>query len=122
MNKIKKISISIGSCIILQITLTFINTLLNYIKLYNNKTYTIIEFIILLISYLIAGYIIGKKTNKKAWLEGLKLSILFIIILLTFNLTQGIIFNIKTIIYYLIIVITTIIGSIIGIQKKTKSY
>ena len=119
MKFIKNSLFSILFIIISLIILTFLLTLFSYFNIINDKTVSIFKIIIPIISLLIGGYNIGKNSNKKGWLEGLKLSIIFIILLIIFNLIffkQGI--NIKNILYYMIMTISTIFGSMIGISMK----
>lgn len=118
MNYLKSVGITLLYIVGIMLFLTFISTLFNYINLFNNSIMNIIKIIIPIISMLIGGFIIGKKTGKNGWLEGLKLSIIFIIILTIFNylgLDHKI--SLKTVIYYLILIISTIFGSIIGVNR-----
>lgn len=118
MNYLKNLGISILYIIVFILGLTFIFTLLNYIGLLNNTTINIIKIIIPVISMFIGGFTIGKKTGKKGWLEGLKLSLIFLVILTLFNyLGLNSNLSLKVGIYYLILVISTMFGSIIGVNK-----
>ena len=101
MNYLKKTGFSILISLGIIIVFSFLNTLLNYFELYSYNVYSIIEFIIVLFASIISGFINGKKSNKNGWFEGLKL-----------------IFNVKTIIFYVIVIVSTVIGSMFGIQKK----
>ena len=118
MNYLKKLGISIIYILSFILGLTFIFTLLHYIGLLNNTTINIIKIIIPIISMFIGGFIIGKKTGKKGWLEGLKLSLIFLVILTLFNyLGLKSTLSLKVIIYYLILIISTMFGSIVGVNK-----
>ncbi|MBE6147583.1 MAG: TIGR04086 family membrane protein [Firmicutes bacterium] len=84
------------------------SNIINYFKL-----------VISCISMLIGGVYIGIKSNKKGWLEGIKVG--FIVIILYFIISylvfdSGI--SIKTLLYYLILLISSMLGSIIGINLK----
>ena len=72
----------------------------------------------------IGGLYIGRKSMKKGFLEGLKLGIIFSLFLIIFNyLGLGNGFKLKYILYYTILIISSIFGSIIGInigEKNTK--
>ena len=115
MNYLKNISISIG----LVFFLTFIMTLLNYLNIIGSNLITVIKIFILIFSLFISGLYIEKKTNKQGWLEGLKLSLLFLILLILFEyLFLDNHFEFKNILYYLIISISCIFGSMIGISKR----
>lgn len=118
MNYLKNLSISLAFIIIFILGLTFIGTLFNYIGLFNKTFIKIIKIIIPIISMFIGGFIFGKKQGKNGWLEGLKLSLIFVIMLSLFNyLGLNSNLTIKLIIYYIILIISTILGSIIGVNK-----
>jgi len=118
MNYLKKLGISIIYILSFILILTFIFTLFNYIGILNNTAINIIKIIIPIISMFIGGFVQGKKTGKKGWLEGLKLSLIFLVILTLFNyLGLKSYLSFKVIIYYLILIISTMFGSIIGVNK-----
>ena len=68
---------------------------------------------------IISGYILGVKSDKRGALNGLIFgsitSLIFFILSLLFKNN----YQINTIIYYLILVVSSVVGSIFGIQKKT---
>ena len=118
MSYLKNLGISLMFIVAFMLVFTFIATLLNYIGLFSSTIMKIIKIIIPVISMLIGGFIIGKKQGKKGWLEGLKLSLIFLIILTIFNyLGLNFSFSVKSIIYYTILIVSTILGSIIGVNK-----
>ena len=94
-------------------------TILNYFNIINSNTINYLKLISIIISFIIGGIDIGRKGTNKGYLEGLKIAAISIVILLLLNIlgfNKGI--SIDTIIYYLIITISTVLGSIIGINKK----
>lgn len=102
------------------IILTTILTIFNIIFPIQNNINKIISFSGVLLYTFILGLKTGKETESKGYKIGFKLGISNIIILyilscitLTFKLP------LSKIIYYITILITTILGSIIGINKKT---
>ena len=97
--------------LVIIISLLLINTLY-YFNIINNNLYKVLKIIPILISIFINAYILGKNTDQKGYLEGLKLSI-------TLITKQPL--KLKVILYYLIIGITSILGSMIGINKKKDS-
>lgn len=121
MNYIKKLLkpiIYIFSILILSLLLL---TTLNYFDITNQNTSTIIKILIPIISFFIGSFILGKNSNKKGWLEGLKLSSILILLFILLNyiiFKQS--FQIKSIIFYITLIISSILGSIIGINKKNK--
>ncbi len=117
MNELKKLGISLGFSFLFLFISIFIITLLNYINVFSTKGTNIFKFIFLLISLFIGGFISGKKSFKNGWLEGIKLGGIFtLFFLLSSLLFQS--FHIKNIIFYSIIIGSTTIGSMVGINKK----
>lgn len=119
MNYIKKLSMSFIYIIATILILTFIVTLLNYFDILKDKIVSIFKIIIPIISLFIGGFYIGKRSNKKGFIEGLKLGIIFSIFILIFNfLAFSSPFKFKYLLFYLIICMSSILGSIIGINYK----
>lgn len=101
------------------LVLNTILSLLYYFNIVGSGINNYAKLFIIAISMLIGGIYIGSKASKKGWLEGLKIGIeaivlLFIISYLAFD--QGI--DAKTIIYYFILLISSMLGSMIGINKR----
>lgn len=118
MEYIKKISKCLLYFLIALLSLSFILTILNYFDIINYKIIDLIKYIILFICYLISGYYIGYNSNKKGFIEGIKIGLIISVILILLNL---IIFgNIKLtyLIYYLLLIGISTLGSIFGINKK----
>lgn len=99
--------------------LNFILSLLYYFNLIGSGIINYLKLFVVIIAMLIGGVYIGRRTSKNGWLEGLKVGaevivLFFIVSYLAFD--KGI--NIKTIIYYFILIAASILGSMIGINKK----
>ena len=106
--------------IVLIIFLSIILTTLYYFNLIGPITNKFLKIFIPIISIFINSFILGRKTLNKGYLEGFKLSLIFISIFLVSSLiTKS--FSFKLILYYLIIIITSILGSMIGINTKKES-
>lgn len=99
------------------IILTFIITTLNYFDIINGKLLSISKIIIPLLSLGLSGYIIGKNTNKNGWLEGLKIGLIITLLIMIYNLIFDTLTQ-KDVIFYLILIVSSIFGSILGINKK----
>lgn len=122
MRYLKNIGISFLYIIGLLFILTFFITLLNYFNVFGSKTMAVLEIIIFALSLFVGGVVIGRKSNKLGWLEGLKLGGIFLVILLLFNyLGLDHSFKIKDLIFYLILFISTMFGSMVGINRKKQS-
>lgn len=119
MKYLKNIGISFLIMLGIIVISSLILTSLNYFDILNKSTISIFKILIIVITYFIGGFLIGKKSIKKRWLEGLKFGLIVSIILILFNilgLNQD--FNLKLIFYYLILISSTILGSMFGINKK----
>lgn len=101
---------------------TFIITFLNYFNIISDKVISIFKILIPIVSLFIGGFYIGKKSNSKGYLEGLKLGLLFSIFLLIFNfLAFSNSFKLKYLLFYIIIITSSILGSMIGINRKKRT-
>jgi putative membrane protein (TIGR04086 family) len=100
--------------------LTLIITILHYFNLMGDKVVDISKLIISIISILVGAFIVGKSSIRKGWLEGLKYAGILIIMIAFLTLIFHLGFSTKTIIYYLIVIACSVIGSMIGISIKEK--
>ena len=97
--------------------LLFILTILYYFNLINEKTYSILKLIVLLISIFINSFILGKNTKKKSYIEGIIYGIIIITILLILTIILSKV-KLKLLIFYPLILITSLSGSIMSKIKK----
>lgn len=95
---------------------SIILTIIDYFEIFNTS---ILKLIIPLIAIFIQSFIIGKKATKLGYLAGLKFGgiIISIFILLVLILDK---FNLKSLIYYLILLLTSTLGSMLGNTKTPK--
>ena len=101
--------------IIIIVIFNIILSILNYIFPFNN---TIFLISILPISMFITCILLGKNCKEKAYLEGIKFSIIYLIINTLFILLIKTNFTYKTTIIYILIILSSILGSMIGINLK----
>jgi len=102
--------------------LNFIISIIYYFNIINDTGINYLKLIITAISMLVGGFYIGNKTTQKGWLEGLKIGLIIIIsffIIGYLGFDQGI--NIKTIIYYFILLASSTLGGMIGINKNKRT-
>ena len=95
-------------------------TLLSYFNIINNNITNIISFLYPLILIIINSFLLGKTTLKKGYLEGLKFGLLISIIFLLITIITNN-FNPKILIYYIIIITSSTLSSMIGINHKEKN-
>lgn len=109
---------TLGYYAIFIILITFICSLLNLIGV-NSTITNLLIFIFNLLAFFIFGFKNGKKVNSKGYITGLKMSGLFLLVLVIINLfTAKNFFNITTIVYYIILILAGTAGSMMGINKK----
>lgn len=118
MNYLKKIGMGLGYIISILLISILLITILNYFSIISGKTVVFLEIIISFIASFIGGLVVGKNSNQKGWLEGLKFGGIFLIFIVILNLILKNDIEFKNIIYYIIILFSTIFGSIIGINKN----
>ncbi len=119
MNYLKKAGISLLYIIGIMLIMTLFITLLNYFSIIGGKALTTFKIITCILSLFVGGFIIGKKSDKKGWIEGIKLSLIFLVLLILFNyLGLGKTPQLKNLIYYSIIITSCVFGSMIGINFK----
>lgn len=118
MEIIKKYSYHFLYTIISMLIFLLLITTLYHFNIITSNIYQILKLIFLLGTILISGIILGKKATSKGYLEGMKLALFIIILftLLTFLTNSDI--KLRILLYDLIILITAILGGMIGINKK----
>lgn len=102
------------------LVLSILFSLLYYFNILGESVYSIFKMIIPSISLFIGGVYLGKHSKEKGWLEGLKLGggmVLFLFLISILFLNS---FSFKGIIYYFIILFSTILGSMFGIRNVEK--
>ena len=117
MSSIKKFITQIFINILEIILFIFIITILYHFDLISEKIYSFLKLIILLISIFINSFSLGKKAINKGYDEGIKYGFILIIISLLLTLIWNQ-FKIRIILYYGIVLLTSTLGSMIGISRK----
>lgn len=117
MNYLKRIYKPFIFVVVFILISTFLVTLLNFFNILNYKLTIFAKFLMTIIAFFIGGFKIGKISKKQGWLEGIKFSMFLIIPMVIINLVLKS-FEYKALIFYLILIISNIIGSMFGINKK----
>ena len=120
MNYIKKYNYIYKFMLYILIICT-IQTIINLILKINTTTNQLISLISIILYIFTTSIIDGKKTTKKAYKQGLKMGLIYILILYILGIPFLVFkINLKKLIYFLIIVLISTLGTIIGINKKTQ--
>lgn len=100
----------------------FILTVLNYFNILGDKTTNVIKMILVVLTLIFSGLYLSKRSNKRGIIEGLKIgSIISIFLLLISILGFNSNFEWKNLIYYLILIFSSMTGGIIGKQGKVQN-
>ena len=96
---------------------SIIVTILNYFNIINGSLLNIIHYIIPIISVVIGSFILGKTSSKKGYIEGLKYAGIWSIFFLIINIFIKRL-DISSIIFFVILILLSMLSSILGINKK----
>ena len=98
---------------------SIIVTIFNYFNIISGIPLKILFLLIPLISIFIGSYRLGKLSNEKGYIEGIKYGLIWVILFVIICLICKV-FDWTSIIYYFILLFISILGSILGINKKKK--
>ncbi|MGM9881944.1 MAG: TIGR04086 family membrane protein [Bacilli bacterium] len=96
---------------------TIFITIFNYFNILTGTPMQIVEILIPIIAIFIGGYMIGKASSKKGYIEGLKYSAIWVIIFLIINLIAKDV-KLGDFIYFLLLILSSVLSSMIGINRK----
>ncbi len=118
MENFKKYLISLGYTLGIILVFTLIISILNYFDLFNDKVINILKLVIPIISTIVGGFFLGKSSDRNGYMQGIKFGLLFVgisfLISIIFKCFVG-----SIIIFYIIIILSSMFGSMIGINKKS---
>lgn len=100
--------------------LTLFPFILSLINLFDIEINRFIYLGSIILLSIITGMLLGFVTEKKAYLKGLALGSIMSIIMFLISLILKSKFSFYSLIYYLIVIVSSTMGSIIGITKKDK--
>ena len=119
LNKLKSYFKVILIGLLFMLVFAFLLSILEYFNLFYGKVSEVFMFIYMAILFFIIGFLVGKKATHKGYLEGIKISLSLIFILIVINVLfyqAG--FSLERTIYYFILILSSTLGSMIGINKQ----
>lgn len=93
----------------------FILSILNKLGI---QSFNLFILIIMIITFFISGYTLGKKVNKKSYLNGLIFGLITVLFMFLISLFFKEKYHLSTLIYYLILALSSMFGSMISATKK----
>ncbi len=119
MNNLKKYGFTSLIFLGFLILFSLILTTFNYFDILHFKLTNTFIFIGMILFLFLIGFEYGKKALKKGFLEGLKIGLWLIFILLFINIVfYHDHFSLERIIYYSVLILSSTLGSMVGINKK----
>jgi putative membrane protein (TIGR04086 family) len=100
---------------------TIFVTLFNYFNIIDYKTLTIISFVFVILLFMMSGFFIAKYSNRNGYVNGLIIGAANIILLLILSLILGETPRLSIGIYFLILLLSSTIGGMFGINFSRKS-
>ena len=94
-------------------------SLIMYFELISYKTLNIINYIFVILLFFITGFRISNLERNKGYLNGFFISSILIILFTIISLILGKL-NLSSLIYYISVILSSIFGGIIGVNKKTQ--
>lgn len=120
MVKIKKYIKPIIYFYITLLSYLVIITTLNYFNIINYKTVSLISFIVVILLFMMVGFLSALKSNKKGYVNGLIIGGFNIILFLFLAFILGSNPKLNVLIYFLILLLSSTIGGMFGINYKNK--
>lgn len=96
-------------------------TTLYYFNIISTNTYKIFKVVILLLNIFFSSFILGKNAQNKGFLEGIKFATIIIPIFFILTILTDQVLELRMLLYYLIILFSSILGGMVGISRKKES-
>lgn len=116
MKYLKKLGKSLLYTLGITIVFTFLITIFSYFNIFSDNVVKVLKLFTPIISVFIGGFIIGKNSKRKGFLEGIKLGSIIDIFLIIISLLLKS-FKQSSLLFYVILLTATIFGSMLGINK-----
>lgn len=97
---------------------TIIITTFNYFNILTGTLLKIISLLIPIIGIFVGSYKIGKMSNKKGYIEGLKYGTIWSFLLLILNLILKS-FTVSSLLYLVILILISMFAGVLGINRKS---
>ena len=113
-----KLTKTIGIMFLIVLITTFLVSLLHYIGL-PKLIVTILKILIVIGTLFYGGFYMAKLSKTKGYLEGIKIGLVIILLFFLISwLGLNYNFSIKTSIFYILMLISSTLGGMIGINKN----
>lgn len=114
----KKLSLIINNYVFFILSMFIYLIVISILSFLSYKVSSIISYVFIIILFSICGYKLGNKSNKKGYLSGLLIGISNIILMFILGIILKVEFNLNILIYYITLILSSVIGGCIGINRK----
>ncbi len=121
MNRIKIYLRGVLIFYILFLMYLVIITTLNYYNVFNYKTISVVNFISMIMLFMFAGFGVALKSQKKGYINGLIIGAFNVVLFLFLAFILGESPKLTIGIYFLILLLSSTIGGMFGINFKNKN-
>lgn len=114
----KKFSLIINNYVFFILSMFIYLVVISILSFLSYKVSSIISYIFIIVLFFISGYKLGNKSNKKGYLSGLLVGISNIIFMFILGVILKLEFNLNILLYYFTLILSSVIGGCIGINRK----
>ena len=93
-------------------------TLLSYFDILSFKSVSVISYVFIVLFFLLSGFKLARNTSKRGYLSGFLIGLLLVIVMMILSLVLGSGIKLKALIYYGTLILSSVIGGMIGINVK----
>lgn len=117
MNKIINYFKSISMFLIVFFVYLLLISIIGYFELFNYKTINIINYIVMIVLFFLLGHKTAHMEQSKGYLNGFLVSLVLVIVFLIISLFISKI-GFPNIVYYMSLILSSVIGGIVGVKEK----
>ncbi len=120
MNKIINYLKCIGLFFIVLLVYLLLMTTLYYFEVFEYKLVSIINYIAIIIMFFLLGFKVSRLEKQKGYLNGFLISSILVILFVLVSLILSKL-SFSSLVYYLSVILSSIVGGIIGVTNKKSS-
>lgn len=118
MNRYKNVLVNLAYFLLSLLVYLLIITTLAHFNVLSYKIISLISFIYIICLFMLSGFRIGMRSEKKGYLSGLIIGVFNIILILILALVFRSFPEVKSLIYFLVLLLSSTLGGMFGINLK----
>jgi len=118
LNTLKKYGLHVLSNSVEIVLSFFLLTILFYYNIISDKIFPFVKLVVVLITFLVHSFLLSRRLEQKGFIIGLFYALIYILI---FTVSSVIFYKFqgKIFLYFFLLIIISILGSLFGIQKRS---